>query len=119
MLYTEQKICTARTIDLFTFLLMYHISLKLPEIVSQTQVLVEVHVTCGTVGFLFCGIIFPDYIIYNDLESGLKLVPKLTSDHVNLTPYSVMRVRLAAQVLSESVGSVLNAFGPVEVERDC
>ena len=58
-------------------------------------------------------------LYYNDLESGLKLVPKLTSDHVNLTPYSVMRVRLAAQVLSESVGSVLNAFGPVEVERDC
>ena len=96
---------------------MYHISLKLPEIVSPTLVLVEVHVTCGTVGFLFCGIIFPDYIIM--IYSGLKLVPKLTSDHVNLTPYSVMRVRLAAQVLSESVGSVLNAFGPVEVERDC
>ena len=55
-------------------------------------------------------------LYYNDLESGLKLVPKLTSDHVNLTPYSVMRVRLVAQVLSESVGSVLNAFGPVEVE---
>ena len=27
-----------------------------------------------------------------------------------------MRVRLAAQVLSETVGSVLNAFGPAEAE---
>ena len=27
-----------------------------------------------------------------------------------------MRVRLAAQVLSETVGSVLNSFGPTEAE---
>lgn len=53
-------------------------------------------------------------LYYEDLESGLKLVPKLKSDHVNLTPYSVMRVRLAAQVLSETVGNVLNQFGPAE-----
>ena len=52
---------------------------------------------------------------YNsDLERGLKLVPKLTSDHINLTPYSVMRVRLASQVLSETVGNVLKQFGPPE-----
>ena len=49
-----------------------------------------------------------------DLESGLKLVNKLTSDHINLTSYSVMRVNLAAQVLSETVGNVLNSFGPEE-----
>ena len=50
--------------------------------------------------------------IYNEqLESGLKFVPKLTNDHINLTPYSVMRVNLAAQVLSETVGNVLNQFG--------
>ena len=53
-------------------------------------------------------------LYYDDLESGLKLVPKLTSDHINITPHSVMRVRLAAQVLSESVGTVLNEFGPPE-----
>ena len=35
--------------------------------------------------------------IYNEqLQSGLKFVPKLTCDHINLTPYSVMRVNLAA-----------------------
>ena len=45
-------------------------------------------------------------LYYDDLESGLKLVPKLTSDHITITPHSVMRVRLAAQVLSESVGTV-------------
>ena len=33
---------------------------------------------------------------------------------MNLTPYSVMRFRLAAQVLSETVGNVLNQFGPTE-----
>ena len=49
-------------------------------------------------------------ISYEDLESGLKL----TSDHINLTSYSVMRVNLAGQVLSETVGNVLNNFGPEE-----
>ena len=34
-------------------------------------------------------------IYYEDLESGLKLVNKLTSDHINLTSYSVMKVNLA------------------------
>ena len=33
---------------------------------------------------------------------------KLTSDHINVTPYSVMRVNLAAQALTETVGNVLN-----------
>ena len=53
-------------------------------------------------------------LYYDDLDCGLKLVNKLTSDHINLTPYSVMRVRLAAQVLSDTVGNVLNEFGPPE-----
>ena len=52
---------------------------------------------------------------YNsDLERGLKLVPKLTNDHVNLTPFSVIRVRLVSQVLSETVGNILKQFGPPE-----
>ena len=42
------------------------------------------------------------------------MLNKLTSDHINLAPFSVTRVRLAAQVLSETVGSVLNSFGPVD-----
>ena len=56
------------------------------------------------------------HLYYEDLESGLKLVNKLTSDHINLTSYSVMRVNIAAQVLSETVGNVLNSFGPEEAE---
>ena len=69
--------------------------------------------TCGTtVFFLLWSHIAR--ISYEDLESGLKLVNKLTSDHINLTSYSVMRVNLAGQVLSETVGNVLNNFGPEE-----
>ena len=53
-------------------------------------------------------------IYHEDSESGLKLVNKLTSDHINLTSYSVIKVNLAARVLSETVGNVLNDFGPEE-----
>ena len=70
--------------------------------------------TCRTMVFLFWSHIACLY--YKDLESSLKLVNKLTSDHINLTSYSVMRVNLAAQVLSETVGNVLNNFGPEEAE---
>ncbi|KAK3754384.1 hypothetical protein QZH41_002038 [Actinostola sp. cb2023] len=53
-------------------------------------------------------------IFYQDVENGLKLLPRLTYDHVNLNSYSVMRVNLAAQVLSASVAAVLRCFGPPE-----
>ena len=49
--------------------------------------------------------------IYNEgQENGLKILPKITSDHVKLTSYSVMRVKLAAQVLSSTMSSVLTQF---------
>ena len=54
-------------------------------------------------------------MFYQDVDNGLKLLPRLTYDHINLTSYSVMRVNLAAQVLSASVASVLKSFGPPEV----
>ena len=38
----------------------------------------------------------------------------MTSDYINLTPFSVTRVRPATQVLSETVGSVLNYFRPAD-----
>ena len=53
-------------------------------------------------------------LYYEDLECGLKLVSKPTSDDVNLTSYLVVTVKLAAQVLREAVGNVLNSFGPRE-----
>ena len=49
-----------------------------------------------------------------DLECGLKLCPKITTDHIKLTPFSVMNIRLATQVLSFSVSSALEKFGPPE-----
>eukprot|EP00794_Sanderia_malayensis_P012456 gene12456-13744_t len=54
------------------------------------------------------------HIYEEDLDCGLKLLPKLTSDHVNITPYSAMRVHLAVQVLSSSVAAVLREYGPKE-----
>ncbi len=54
------------------------------------------------------------HIYEEDLDFGLKLLPKLTSDHVNITPYSAMRVHLAVQVLSSSVAEVLREYGPKE-----
>jgi len=53
-------------------------------------------------------------LFYEDLDSGLKLLPKLTSDHIHLTPFSKMRVSLAAQVLSDSVSTVLKLYGSPE-----
>ena len=53
-------------------------------------------------------------LFFEDLDLGLKLLPKLTQEHINLTPFSVMNVSLAAQVLSSSVAQALIAFGPVE-----
>ena len=49
------------------------------------------------------------------MDLGFKLVPKLKHEHINLTPYSVMNVRLAAQVLRETVGKVLLVTGSAEV----
>ena len=51
--------------------------------------------------------------LYNeDKECGLQLLPKLTTEHVNLNSYLVLNVRLATQVLSSSVAGVLTAYGP-------
>ena len=51
-------------------------------------------------------------LYYQDIDNGL--LPKLTYDHINLSSYSIMRVDLAAQVLSASVAAVLQSFGPQE-----
>ena len=53
-------------------------------------------------------------MFYQHLDRGLKLLPRLTYEHINLTAYSVMRVNLAAQVLSALVAAVLKEFGPPE-----
>lgn len=53
-------------------------------------------------------------LMFDDLELGLQLCPKITTEHINLTPFSVMNVRLAAQVLSTSVSVALKEWGPAE-----
>ena len=58
-------------------------------------------------------------IFLEDQECGLQLLPKITYEHVYLTPYSVMNVRLAAQVqlltvLSTTVSKVLSNYGPAD-----
>ena len=63
-----------------------------------------------------------DGAFYQNLEDGCKLLPKLTLDHINLTPYSKMTVKYAAQVLSRSVSNVLNEWdppGPKETTKFC
>ena len=49
-------------------------------------------------------------IVNDELNFGLKIVPKLSHEHVNLTPYSIMNVRLAAQVLSSTVSNILKEY---------
>ena len=53
-------------------------------------------------------------LFYDDLDCGLHLVPKITNEHIKLTPFSVTNGRLAAQVLSDSVFQALQTFGPPE-----
>ncbi|XP_047137374.1 uncharacterized protein LOC124813866 [Hydra vulgaris] len=54
-------------------------------------------------------------IVDDELSRGLKLIPKLTMAHVDLNPYSVMRVNLACQVLSKSVSNIIFSYYPQEM----
>ena len=54
------------------------------------------------------------HLFYQDIESGIKLLPKLTYDHINVTSFSAMWVNLAAQLLSASVAAVLRSFSPTD-----
>ena len=53
-------------------------------------------------------------IIYEDRERGLHILPKLTNEHIKLTPYSKMNARLAAQILRSTVSKVLLGYGSPE-----
>ena len=41
-------------------------------------------------------------IFYVDRECGLHILPKISCEHIKLTPYSTMNVMLAAQLLSST-----------------
>ena len=62
--------------------------------------------------FLLCNHIAD--IFYEDQECGLHILPKLFIEHIKLTPYSIMNVKLVAQVLSSTVSKVVLKNGPVE-----
>ena len=49
-------------------------------------------------------------IVYDELENGLKIDAKLSYEHIQLTHYSVMNVRLAAQIFSATTASVLRTY---------
>ena len=56
-------------------------------------------------------------LYYEDLERGLKLLPKITHDHIHLNSYSKMTVSFAAQVLSNRVATILKQYGTNEVKE--
>ena len=56
-------------------------------------------------------------IFYEYQECGLHILPKLIIEHIKLTPYSTMNVKLAAQVLSSTVSNVLLKYRPPEATR--
>ena len=52
-------------------------------------------------------------ILDDELENGLKLNPKLTINHIQLSSFSCMNVKLAAQTLSVTNADILNIYyGP-------
>ena len=55
-------------------------------------------------------------LFYSDCEFCLHTLPKLTLDHISLTPYSKMKVNLAVQVLSKSVAIALRETGEEDVK---
>ena len=50
-------------------------------------------------------------ISYEDRECGLHILPKLSYEHIKLTAYLIMNVKLAAQVLSSTVSKTLTSYG--------
>ena len=61
------------------------------------------------------------YILWkhiSDLYNEVLIVGcGLTADHIYLNSYSKMRVKLATQILSESVGHILKSFGPPDAKE--
>lgn len=50
------------------------------------------------------------YVYQLDLDCGLHLAPKLTTDHIVLTSYSTIHVKLAVQILSNTVSTALKHY---------
>ena len=56
-------------------------------------------------------------IYKEDMQSGLKILPRITDQHVFLNSYSVMTVKYAVQVLSNSMSVALTEFGPKDASE--
>ena len=56
-------------------------------------------------------------IFYEDTKCGLYILPKLSNEHIKLTPHSKINVRLAAQVLSSTVSKVPLVYGSPEAKK--
>lgn len=54
-------------------------------------------------------------LFHSNQEFALHVLPKLSLDHIVLTPYSYMKVKLATQVFSRSVAMALEESGNKEV----
>lgn len=52
-----------------------------------------------------------------DLENRIKVIPKITYNHIHLTPYTKMTVSYAAQVLSNRMSIVLEEVAGPEVRE--
>jgi hypothetical protein len=53
-------------------------------------------------------------LFYSDQEFAFHTLPKLSLDHIVLTTYSKMKVKLATQVLSRSLAIALEESGKDE-----
>ena len=56
-------------------------------------------------------------IFYEDRECGLDLLPKITYKHIKLTSCSIMKVKLAAQVLSSTFNNVLSHYASPDADE--
>ena len=54
-------------------------------------------------------------IFYEERKCGLHLLPKITCEHIKLTSYSIMNVKLAARALSSTVSNVLSNYASPDV----
>ena len=88
--------------------------------VSTTPDLVPAADIGGTIANPCCFAILPTSS-YSHQDFALHILPKQTLDHIVLTPYSKIKVKLAAQVFSKSVMIALQESGKevLETARFC
>ena len=113
MLHTRQSIYLVLTNVLSASFLMFYITFD--EISATLSIQFWYRYKCDACGTMICsyfGITF--LLFFMKIENAvLHILPKLSNEHIKLTSYSKMNVRLAAQVLS-SVSKVLLAYSPPE-----